>query len=542
MDFSSINSILDQISTPAGMSSLAYGAVFGAIMTLWVFWSASGHLKFPGFEKRAIQVALGLGAFIYFWAIFRRFFLNIIIDPIGIRLKFLESQPNLIGIHVKFLESERLGTTLLTFIATLLILTIVRSPQFREFLSLATLQRLFGTQEAWLWGGAGLASGALIGAISSQILAVPMKHCTFEDGVAARDQQVGLLVLLLSTTFLLVPVWTYVQRGRRISVGNQSTSGYFKHGWVAILLLLPTLIILAVFLYYPAFQVVDGSMQRASVRIGAEPTFVCLDNYNTLLESRLYAYENSLAVTAKITAAVVVMSMALSLMIANLAYQKIRWASIYRTLLIWPYAISPIVAGAIFLVMFNPQVGIVNWMLDELAQIGIMKDLLMEIFGTTRPEWFSNPKLAIWVIVGASVWNILGFNILFYIAGLQSVPEDLLEAASIDGANSIQRFFLIKFPLLSPYTFFLLVTNVTYAFYGIFGVVDRLTQGGPPTPGNSRAGATDVLIYSLYETAFVGTRNKLGIANAQSLILFLFVAGITIIQFRIIEQRVTYSA
>lgn len=542
MNFSSIDSILDQISTPAGITSLTYGAIFGAIMTLWVFWSASGHLRFPGFEKRATQVALSLGVFIYFWGTFRRFFLNNIIDPIGIRLKFLESQPNLIGFHIKFLESERLGTALLALIATLLILTYVRSPQFREFLSWATLQRLFGSQQAWMWGGTGLISGAIIGAVSSQILAVPMKHCTFEDGVTTRDQQVGLLVVLISSTFLLIPVWTYIQRGRSLSIDNQSTSGYFKHGWVAILLLLPTLIILAVFLYYPAFEVVDGSMQRASVRIGAEPTFVCLDNYNTLMESRLYAYENSLTVTAKVTAAVVLVSMAISLMIANLAYQKIAGASIYRTLLIWPYAISPIVAGAIFLVMFNPQVGIINWILAELAEIGIFKDILMEIFGTTRPEWFSNPKLAIWVIIGASVWNILGFNILFYIAGLQSVPEDLLEAASIDGANSIQRFFLIKFPLLSPYTFFLLVTNVTYAFYGIFGVVDRLTQGGPPTPGNSRAGATDVLIYSLYETAFVGTRNKLGIANAQSLILFLFVAGITIIQFRIIEQRVTYSS
>lgn len=542
MNFSSITSILEMINTPAGLTSLAYGALFGAVMTLWVFWSSSGHLKFPGFEKRATRVALALGAFIYFWASFRRFFLNNIADPLGIRLKFLESQPSLIGVHIKFLASERIGTTLFAIVVTLLILTYIRSDKFREFISLATLQRLFGNKESLAWGGAGLAIGAIVGAISSQILAVPMKHCTFENGVSPRDQQIGILVILVSSTLLLVPVWTYIQRGRSLNVNNQATSGYFKHGWVAILLLLPTLIVLAVFLYYPAMQVVGGSMERASVRIGADPTFVCLDNYDKLIESNLYAYENSLNVTAKITAAVVLVSMFISLLVANLGYQKIRGASIYRTFLIWPYAISPIVAGAIFLVMFNPKVGIVNWALVEASQVGLIEDFLIEVFGTTRPEWFSDPKLAIWVIIGASVWNILGFNILFYIAGLQSVPEDLLEAASIDGANSIQRFLYIKFPLLSPYTFFLLVTNVTYAFYGIFGVVDRLTQGGPPTPGNSRAGATDVLIYSLYETAFVGTRNKLGIANAQSLILFLLVAGITIIQFRVIEQRVTYGA
>ena len=504
MDFSSITSTLEMINTPAGLTSLAYGAFFGAITTMWIFWSSSGHLKFPGFGTLAVRIALVSTVAVFFW--------------------------------------NGIWTAILNFMIMLPLAAYIIREDFRDFVSLETLKKLVNNQAALKWGGMGLLAGGIIGAVSSQILAVPMQHCTFEDGVATRDRNIGLAVIFMSTIFLLIPLWTYMQRGRSLSIDNQSSSGYFKHGWVAILLLLPTLIILFVFLYYPAAQVVEGSMERASVRIGAEPTFVCLDNYNTLVESRLYAYENSLNITAKITAAVVLISMAISLFVANLGYQKIQGASIYRTFLIWPYAISPIVAGAIFLVMFNPKVGIINWALVESSQVGFIENLLIEVFGTTRPEWFSDPKLAIWVIIGASVWNILGFNILFYIAGLQSVPEDLLEAASIDGANSIQRFLFIKFPLLSPYTFFLLVTNVTYAFYGIFGVVDRLTQGGPPTPGNSRAGATDVLIYSLYETAFVGTRNKLGIANAQSLILFLLVAGITIIQFRVIEQRVTYGA
>ncbi len=476
------------MTTPQGLTSLAFGALFGAILTIGVYWSYKGYLNLPQISARAYQPAI-LGAMIGFFA-------------------------------------DGLLVALLALVGILFATALITQPEVRRFFSLKTLQKLT-TRDALRWAGYGVGVGAVGGAVSSQILMIPMKHCTYESGTSARDYLIGLTVTLVSSTFLLFPIWTWVGQGGRFTPADRSTSGFFRNNFISLLLLLPTLIILVVFLYYPGTQVITGSLERDSARIGQPARFVCLDNYTQLIESNRYAYENSFVVTAKITVAVVIFSLIVSLFIANLAYQKIRGANIYRTLLIWPYAISPVVVGAIFLVMFNPQVGLVNW-------------ILYEGFGT-RPQWFSDPDLAPWVIIGSSVWNILGFNILFYIAGLQSVAEDLLEAASIDGANTLQRFFFIKFPLLSPYTFFLLVTNVTYAFYGIFGVVDRLTQGGPPTPGNSRAGATSVLIYNLYEVAFTGTRNQFGIANAQSLILFLLVAGITIFQFRVVERRVNYG-
>ncbi len=224
-----------------------------------------------------------------------------------------------------------------------------------------------------------------------------------------------------------------------------------------------------------------------------------------------------------VTVAVVLLGMSAALSIAVLASQKVHGAVIYRTLLIWPYALSPVVMGVIFLTMFQTNSGLIN-----------------HIFGLDA-DWLTDEQLAPLVIVFASVWNILGFNVLFYIAGLQNIPEDLLEAAEIDGANWITRFFRITFPLLSPFTFFLLITNVTYSFYGIYGAVDTLTQGGPPLgPGGQDGGATNVLIYKLYQDAF-SPGSPAGAAAAQALILFLLVAGLTLVQFRYLERRVVYA-
>ena len=284
-------------------------------------------------------------------------------------------------------------------------------------------------------------------------------------------------------------------------------------------MLIPTLIILVFFLYYPAVQVVEMSLTRTFLGRGSR--FACLFNYERLSQDPFY--ESSFITSFQITLAIIVIGMAVSLGIAVLASQKIRGASIYRTWLIWPYAVSPVVAGVIFQVMFHPQVGPVNWILNELFGI--------------RPQWFREVYLAPWVVILAAVWNSLGFNVLFYVAGLQNIPSDLLEAAAIDGANRFQRFMRITFPLLSPFTFFLLVTNVTYSFFGIFGAIDTLTQGGPWRQGH---GATNVLIYNLYQDAFE-RQYKIGLAASQSLILFLLVAGLTILQFRYVERRVTYG-
>ena len=229
-----------------------------------------------------------------------------------------------------------------------------------------------------------------------------------------------------------------------------------------------------------------------------------------------------------ITVAVVLISLALSLGIAVLASQKIRYAVVYRVILISPFALSPIVTGVLFLALFRE------------GGTGILSFLALQIFGSA-PSWLRDPTLARWVIIGASVWNILGFNILFYIAGLQNVPKDLLEAAQIDGATAIQRFARITFPLLSPYTFFLLITNVTYAFYGVYGAIDTLTQGGPPIGAAGQfGGATNVLIYKLYEDGF-SPGSPLGLAAAQAVVLFVVVAGLTFLQFQFVERRVTYG-
>jgi sn-glycerol 3-phosphate transport system permease protein len=217
--------------------------------------------------------------------------------------------------------------------------------------------------------------------------------------------------------------------------------------------------------------------------------------------------------------AIIFFSLSLSLLIATMAYQPIKGARIYRTLLIWPYALSPVIAGIIFQLMFNNTAGILNYMLES-------------TFGF-KVQWLLNPNIAPWTIVATSVWNIMGFNILFYIAGLQNVPNDLLEAAAIDGANVFQRFFRVTFPMLAPITFFLVVTNTTYAFFDTFGLIDFLTGGGP-------VNSTSTLMYEVF---VVGVENRnLGAAAAQSLILFLIVIGVTIIQFRASEERITYGA
>ncbi len=214
-----------------------------------------------------------------------------------------------------------------------------------------------------------------------------------------------------------------------------------------------------------------------------------------------------------------ILGLVFGLAIAYLAFQPVKGAFFYRTLLIWPYAISPAIAGIIFFVMFDPVSGVINH--------------IIELMGGEGLDWLRDRWLARAAIIITSVWKTLGYNILFYIAGLQTVPRDLLEAAEIDGANAWQRFRNIVIPALSPITFFLIVTNLTYAFFNIFGTIDFLTKGGP-------VGATSVSIYEIVE---LGIRQKdLGRAAAQSIVLFIMVIGVTVFQFRTSGRRVTYGA
>ncbi len=474
-------------NVPAGplLGSLLVGGVFGAVTTALIALSARDVISLPGPSGESL-----LGGLVAAFAAY------------------------LVGVALLY--------ALVIGVVASLVIGYFAQGDVRTTFSGNTFQWLIRPDALRITLQGGLV-GAIAGAVGAQILAAPMQHCTYTGEVAPIEQQIGLLVTAASALLLLLPVWTFaLRRGRRKN--DEGTSGYFKGVTLPAVFLAPTLLALIVFLYYPAIQVATLSLNRQRFR---NVNFVCLENYVDVASDTIY--QNSFVITLLLMAAIVVLGMSLALSIALLASQNVRGASIYRTLLIWPYALSPVVVGAIFLAMFRQGRG------------GLINYALYEFTGETL-NWFTDPNLAPWVVIFASVYNILGFNILFYVAGLQNIPKDLLEAAQIDGANVFQRFVRITFPLLSPFTFFLLVTNVTYAFYGIYGAVDTLTQGGPPLGmAGQDGGATEVLIFKLYEDSFMSGA-QLGSPAAQSIILFLLVAGITLVQFRFVENRVTYSS
>ncbi|MCA0456630.1 MAG: sugar ABC transporter permease [Chloroflexi bacterium] len=304
---------------------------------------------------------------------------------------------------------------------------------------------------------------------------------------------------------------------------------YFRNRWLPYLLLIPTLIILVCFLYYPILSTFSLSFNRSAPN-GIDLTYSGLENYQRLLDPQITRTEAGVTLfkgqylivlvrSLVFSAIIVVGGLALSLGIAVLANQKIKGIRIYRTLLIWPYAISPAIVGVVFLFMFNPVVGVINYAWGN-------------IFGT-RPNWLGDPILTPLLVIAAAIWKNLGYNMIFYLAGLQNVGGELLEAASIDGANSWTRFWKITFPLLSPFTFFLIITNLTYSFFDVFGTIDILAGPGP-------ANSTTVLIYNLYRDLQVN--HNTGLAAAQSVMLFGLVAFLTIMQFRTNEKRVNYNA
>jgi len=289
----------------------------------------------------------------------------------------------------------------------------------------------------------------------------------------------------------------------------------FKGKLIPFLFLAPTLAILVVFLYYPIFQTFRLSLYRVAF-LGLKKKFIGFENFVSLFKDPDYLH--TVVITIVIAAAIVVIGMSLSLAISVLANQKIRGGRIYRLLLIWPYALSPAVAGVIWLFMFSPGYGIVNYILSLTIHM--------------EPNWLGDPYLAVILIIVVSIWKNLGYNIVFYLAALQNVDTGVLEAAAIDGAGPWRRFRSITFALLSPTTFFLLITNITYAFFDIFGTVDIMTKGGPMD-------GTNVMIYNLYRDGF--QYYKTGSAAAQSVILFVGVIVLTIIQFRTSGRRVHYG-
>ncbi len=304
-------------------------------------------------------------------------------------------------------------------------------------------------------------------------------------------------------------------------------SPVFKSRSLPWLLLVPTLGILLVFLYFPVIQSFVLSLYRSNLFLGTQ-RFIGLENFRNIFSGTLApGFRQVLLQTLLFSGVVVVSGLAVSLALALLANQPVRGARAYRLLLIWPFALSPAVAGTIFLFMFNPEVGFVNQLLNVLLGV--------------KPRWLDTPALAFSIVCMAAVWKNLGYNIVFYLAALQNVPAELGEAAQIDGATGAQRFFAVTFPLLSPMTFFLFFTNLAYAFFDTFGLIDIVTAGGPVgAPPFDHAGVTSTMIYKIYQDGFGGAAN-LGFAAAESVVLLALVAGVTVLQFRFGGRRVYYG-
>ena len=307
-------------------------------------------------------------------------------------------------------------------------------------------------------------------------------------------------------------------RDRPPTAGGERAT--FRGGWLPWLLLLPTLLILGVFSYYPAIRTLRLSVFRANIIVGNEQ-FVGLDNFTTLLSSPVY--HQVILQTLVFLVLVVTLGLMIALWLAWLASKPIPGAKFYRLMLIYPYALSPAIAGTLWLFLFNPEVGAVN-------------NLLGTLFGV-KPRWLDQPLLAFALVVVATVWKGLGYNIVFYLAAIQNLPQEVMEAAEIDGATPWQRFWLVVLPLLSPMTFFLVFTNIVSSLFDSFGLVNILTRGGPVY---GETGITTFLVYQLYQDGFRSFQT--GLAAAQAVLMLLLVTCLIVMQFRYGNRRVHYGA
>jgi len=288
----------------------------------------------------------------------------------------------------------------------------------------------------------------------------------------------------------------------------------FTNRWLPWVLIAPQAAIISVFFFWPAGQALLQSFQQSDA-FGISTEWVGLDNFTQLFNDA--SYLASFKTTAIFSVLVAGLGLSISLLLAFFADRVVRGTTFYRTLLIWPYAVAPAVAGVLWLFMFSPSIGVVAYALN---QWGLAWDSLL------------NSDHAMALIVMAAVWKQISYNFLFFLAGLQSIPRSLIEAAAIDGAGPWRRFWTIQFPLLSPTTFFLLVINVVYAFFDTFGIVDASTRGGPGKD-------TAILVYKLYFDGFKAL--DLGGSAAQSVVLMFIVVALTVLQFRFIEKKVNYA-
>jgi len=289
----------------------------------------------------------------------------------------------------------------------------------------------------------------------------------------------------------------------------------FNNRILPYFLLAPSFIIIGYFLFYPTYETFRLSLYRLGP-FAIKKIFIKFGNFVDLFTSADYLH--SFKISFVFSLSVVIFGLAISLWLAVLINRKIRGINFYRAALIWPYALSPAIAGALWVFLFDSSAGYLNYFFS------ILFDL--------KPKWLTTGSLALVVVTAAATWKNIGYNIVFFLAGLQNVPKDIQEAAGIDGANRFQVFWRITFPLLSPMTFFLLIMNLIYSYFGSFGLIHVMTEGGP-------ANATNILIYDLYKEAFIN--HNAGLASAESIILFVLVVVLTLLQFGTSGRGVHYQ-
>jgi sn-glycerol 3-phosphate transport system permease protein len=287
----------------------------------------------------------------------------------------------------------------------------------------------------------------------------------------------------------------------------------FKSAWLPYVLVAPQIAITVIFFFWPAAQAAYFSFLLQDA-FGLKTEFVWFRNFAELFNDSHYLA--SFKTTAFFSLIVAAAGIGVSLLLATMANRIVRGALAYKTLLIWPYAVAPVIAGVLWAFLLAPSVGIISYFLKSIGYDW---------------NWVLNGDQAMFLVIVAAVWKQISYNFLFFLAGLQSIPKSLLEAAAIDGAGPLRRFWTIVFPLLSPTTFFLLVVNIVYAFFDTFGVIDSTTQGGP-------AQATQILVYKVYHDGVKG--GDIGGSSAQSVILMAIVISLTVVQFRFVEKKVQY--
>lgn len=288
----------------------------------------------------------------------------------------------------------------------------------------------------------------------------------------------------------------------------------FKSAWLPYALVAPQVLVSVLFFFWPAVQALYQSLLLQDA-FGSSVQFVWFENFIALWNDPTYL--ESFKTTALFSVSVAVFGMSISLVLAVFADRVVRGSAIYRTFLIWPYAVAPVVVGVLWMFLLSPTLGIIS---HALRPLGI--------------DWNHtlNGRHAMMLIVVAAIWKQISYNFLFFLAGLQSIPKSLIEAAAIDGAGPVRRFFSIVFPLLSPTSFFLLVINIVYAFFDTFGIIEATTSGGPGKD-------TEILVYKVFSDGFKG--GDLGSSAAQSVVLMFIVITLTVVQFRYVEKKVNYA-